>query len=50
MYRGVSTKYLSNYLALYKIIYKKIDDLPLNIRGKSPYLIANFKGRPPIFK
>ena len=49
-YKGVSTKYLSNYLALYKVIHKKIDNLPLNIRGKSPYLIANFKGRPPIFK
>ena len=50
VYRGVSTKYLANYLALFKFIFSKIQECPINIKGEYPYLSMNFKGRPPIFE
>lgn len=50
VYRGVSTKYLANYLALFKYIYNKIEESPLLIKGEHPFKSTNFKGRPPIFK
>ena len=50
VYRGVSTKYLANYLALFKYIFCKIEESPLFIKGSHPYKNTNFKGRPPIFK
>ncbi|SFU81918.1 hypothetical protein SAMN04487886_11878, partial [Clostridium sp. DSM 8431] len=46
----VSTKYLANYLALFKFIFSKFDENPINIKGEHPYLSTNFKGRPPIFE
>ena len=50
VYRGVSTKYLSNYLALFKFIFSKVDESPIYIKGEHPYLSTNFKGRLPIFE
>ena len=50
VYRGVSTKYLANYLSLFKYIFDKIQEYPLFIQGKHSYKIKNFKGRPPIFE
>lgn len=46
----VSTKYLANYLALFKYIFTNIEESPLLIKGEHPYKNTNFKGRPPIFK
>ena len=48
-YKGVSTKYLSNYIALFHYIFDKIENSPLLIRGEQPFRNSNFKGRPPIF-
>ena len=48
-YKGVSTKYLSNYIALFHYIFDKIKSSPLLIRGEQPFRNSNFKGRPPIF-
>lgn len=48
-YKGVSTKYLSNYLYLFKYIQCGLEATPLFFRGREPYLKANFKGRPPVF-
>ena len=50
VYKGVSTKYLANYLALFKFVFSKFDKNPINIKGEHPYLSTNFKGRPPIFE
>ncbi|SFU80871.1 hypothetical protein SAMN04487886_11798, partial [Clostridium sp. DSM 8431] len=50
VYRGVSTKYLANYLALFKFIFSKFDENPINIKGEHSYLSTNFKGRPPMFE
>lgn len=50
IYKGVSTKYLANYLSLFKFIFSKIEECPLLIKGEHPYLSTNFKGRPPIFQ
>ena len=50
VYRGVSTKYLANYLALFKYIFSNMEESPLLIKGEHPYKNTNFKGRPPIFK
>ena len=48
-YKGVSTKYLSNYIALFHYIFDKIKSSPLLIKGEQPFRNSNFKGRPPIF-
>ena len=48
-YKGVSTKYLSNYIALFHYIFDKIKSSPLSIKGEQPFRNSNFKGRPPIF-
>ncbi|WP_346928256.1 IS1595 family transposase [Clostridium sp.] len=48
-YKGVSTKYLSNYMFLFKYIESKCEATPLFFRGRKPYFSTNFKGRPPIF-
>ena len=48
-YRGVSTKYLQNYLSLFKFIDNRKGDSPLFIKGKSPYKNKNFKGRLPLY-
>ena len=50
VYRGVSTKYLANYLSLFKYIFDEIQEYPLFIKGEHPYINTNFKGRPPIFE
>ena len=50
VYRGVSTKYLANYLALFKYIFSKTEESPLFIKGEHSYINTNFKGRPPIFQ
>ncbi len=48
-YKGVSTKYLSNYMFLFKYIELKCEATPLFFRVTKPYFSTNFKGRPPIF-
>ena len=48
-YKGVSTKYLSNYMFLFKYIESKCEATPIFFRGTKPYFSTNFKGRPPIF-
>ena len=48
-YKGVSTKYLSNYIALFHYIFDKIKASPLSIKGEQPFRNSNFKGRSPIF-
>jgi len=48
-YKGVSTKYLSNYMFLFKYIELKCEATPILFRGTKPYFSTNFKGRPPIF-
>ena len=48
-YKEVSTKYLSNYIALFHYIFDKIESSPLLIRREQPFKNSNFKGRPPIF-
>ena len=50
VYRGVSTKYLANYLALFKYIFSNMEESPLLIKGEHPFKNTNFKGRPPIFE
>ncbi|MFR1708624.1 MAG: IS1595 family transposase [Clostridium sp.] len=43
-YKGVSTKYLSNYMFLFKYIESKCEATPLFFSGTKPYFITNFKG------
>lgn len=50
IYKGVSTKYLANYLALFKYIFDKSEDCPILKVGEHPYLNTNFKGCQPIFE
>lgn len=48
-YRGVATKYLSNYLALFKFInMNKIKSCPLFYRVSMPLFIKNYKERLPL--
>jgi len=49
-YKGVSPKYLSNYMFLFKYIESKCEATPLFFRGRKPYFSTNFKGRPPIIR
>ncbi|WP_346871028.1 IS1/IS1595 family N-terminal zinc-binding domain-containing protein [Clostridium sp. UBA5119] len=48
-YKGVSTKYLSNYMFLFKYIESECEATPIFFRGKKPYFSTNFKGRSSIF-
>ncbi|SFU54234.1 ISXO2-like transposase domain-containing protein [Clostridium sp. DSM 8431] len=50
VYKGVSAKYLANYLALFKYIFGKFPECPLFTKGEYTYKNMNFKGRPHIFK
>ena len=49
IYKGVSTKYLQNYLSLFKFIMEDKKESPLFNKGKSPYRNRNFKGRLPLY-
>lgn len=48
-FRGVSTKYLANYLFLFKYLKEKITSDVLLLKGSMSFIERNFKMRMPIF-